>query len=105
MIGKRHIDHVLNEDRAELMAVVDPTDMGRDLAAAKGTRWYPSFAAMMQHERPEGAVIATRTRCTWPNGLEVIAAGVPALVEKPLAAAWRKRPASWRRPRRPGCRC
>lgn len=29
MIGKRHIEHVLTEDCAELVAIVDPTDMDR----------------------------------------------------------------------------
>lgn len=85
LIGKRHIEHVLAEDCAELMAIVDPTDMGKALAAAKGTRWYPSFATMMQHERPEGVVISTPNQMHVANGLEVVAAGVPALVEKPLA--------------------
>ena len=85
LIGKRHIDHVLNEDCAELMAVVDPTDMGRELAAAKGAHWYPSFAAMLRLERPEGVIIATPNQVHVANGLEAIAAGVPALVEKPLA--------------------
>ena len=85
MIGKRHIEHVLTQDCAELMAIVDPTDMGRALAAEKGTHWYPDFATMLRQERPEGAIISTPNQMHVENGLDVIAAGVPALVEKPLA--------------------
>src|SRR5260221_6521027 len=85
LIGKRHIEHVLSEDCAELMAIVDPTDMAKALAGAKGTSWYPDFATMMRHERPEGVMISTPNQMHVANGLEVVAAGVPALVEKPLA--------------------
>ncbi len=85
LIGKRHIDHVLSEDCAELMAIVDPTEMGKALAAAKGTNWYPDFATMIRRERPEGVIISTPNQMHVANGLEVVAAGVPALVEKPLA--------------------
>ena len=85
LIGKRHIEHVLAEDCAELLAVVDPTDMGQALAAEKGTHWYPDFATMLRHERPEGVVISTPNQMHVANGLEAVAAGVPALVEKPLA--------------------
>jgi len=85
LIGKRHIEHVLNEDCAQLMAIVDPTDMGKALAAANGTSWYPDFAAMIRCERPEGVMISTPNQMHVVNGLEVVAAGVPALVEKPLA--------------------
>lgn len=84
MIGKRHIEHVLAEDCAELMAIVAPTDMGRALAAEKGTHWYPDFATMLQQERPEGAIISTPNQMHVENGLDVIGSGVPALVEKPL---------------------
>ncbi|MGI4801790.1 MAG: Gfo/Idh/MocA family protein [Janthinobacterium lividum] len=85
LIGKRHIEHVLAEDCAELMAIVDPTDMGRTLTAEKGTHWYPDFATMLRQERPEGAIISTPNQMHVDNGLDVVAAGVPALVEKPLA--------------------
>ncbi len=85
LIGKRHIEHVLNEDCAELMAIVDPSDFGKSLAAEKGTSWYPNFATMIQQERPEGVIISTPNQMHVANGLEAVAAGIPALVEKPLA--------------------
>lgn len=85
LIGKRHIEHILAEDCAELMAVVDPTDAGRAVAAEKGAHWYPDLAAMLRHGRPEGVIIATPNQLHVANGLEAVAAGVPVLVEKPLA--------------------
>ena len=85
LIGKRHIEHIRQLDCAELAAVVDPSDPARALAAEIGVRWYPSFAAMLPHERPEGVIIATPNQLHVGAGLEVVEAGIPLLVEKPLA--------------------
>lgn len=85
LIGSRHIEHVLNEPCSELVAIVDPLPVGKTLAEKKGVRWYPDFAAIPPADRPEGAIIATPNRMHVANGLECIAAGVPILVEKPLA--------------------
>lgn len=85
LIGKRHIEHVLTQPEALLMAIIDPTPAAEALAAEKGVRWFPSFAAMMPEVRPEGVLIATPNQLHVDHGLECIGAGVPALVEKPLA--------------------
>lgn len=85
LIGKRHIEHVLNEDCAELMAVVDPSPEARALAEDKDVRWYPTLAALLADGTPEGVIIATPNQMHVEGGLECIAAGIPALVEKPIA--------------------
>lgn len=85
LIGKRHIEHVLNEDCAALLAVVDPSPEAKALAEQNGAGWYPSFAAMIQHQRPDGAIVSTPNQMHVENGLECVAAGVPVLVEKPVA--------------------
>ncbi len=85
LIGKRHIEHVAAEPMAELSAVVDPSPAGQTLAREHGTKWFPSFAAMVTAEKPEGVIIATPNQIHVANGLESIAAAVPALVEKPIA--------------------
>lgn len=85
LVGKRHIEHVLAEPTAELVAVVDPSDAGRAIAAEHGVHWFRSFAAMRESVTPEGVIVATPNQLHLENGLEVIAAGIPLLVEKPLA--------------------
>jgi predicted dehydrogenase len=85
LIGKRHAEHVATEQGAILSAIVDPSPIGRDLAEKLGTRWYESFAALTAVDRPDGVIIATPNQLHVQNGLEVIAAGVPAIVEKPIA--------------------
>ncbi len=84
-IGKRHLEQVIAQDVASLAAIVDPAEAARVLAAERGVAWYPSLTEMLAHERPDGAIIATPNQAHVANGLEMVAAGVPALIEKPLA--------------------
>ena len=85
LIGKRHIEHILAEDCAELTAVIDPSPDAKALAEARGVAWHPGFAAMAADARPEGVIVATPNQLHVANGLECVAAGVPVLVEKPIA--------------------
>src|SRR4051812_47063854 len=85
LIGRRHIEHVLNEDCAELLSIVDPSPAAQALAAEKSVDWYPDFATMMAHEPPDGVIIATPNQMHVAHGLEAVDAGLPALIEKPIA--------------------
>jgi predicted dehydrogenase len=85
LIGKRHIEHIVAEPEAELYAVVDPSPIGQEIASARGVKWYADFASMMVSGRPDGVIVATPNQMHVANGLAAIAAGVPALIEKPLA--------------------
>lgn len=85
LIGRRHAEHVAAEPRSALSAVVDPTPAGRAVAAALGAPWFPSFAEMLATDRPDGVIIATPNQLHVRNGLEAVDAGIPAIVEKPLA--------------------
>jgi predicted dehydrogenase len=85
LIGKRHIQHVLAEPQAELLAVADPMPLGGQIALDAGAKWFASFAAMIETVRPDGVIIATPNQAHVANGLEAVAAGVPALIEKPIA--------------------
>ncbi len=85
MIGRRHIQHIIAEPSAELIAIVDPSESARSLAAETKTPWFESFAQMTRTAKPEGVIIATPNQLHVAIGLEAIAAGIPALIEKPLA--------------------
>jgi predicted dehydrogenase len=85
LIGKRRIEHILAEPEARLYAVVDPSPIGESIAEQNKVSWYPSFAAMITAGKPDGVVIATPNQMHVQNGLEAVAAGLPALVEKPIA--------------------
>lgn len=85
LIGRRHIEHVGAEAMADLAAVVDPTPAGEAVARKHGTRWFASLGEMLAVDKPDGVIIATPNQVHVANGLEAVAAGVPALVEKPIA--------------------
>jgi predicted dehydrogenase len=84
-IGKRHAAHIAAEPMAGLSGIADPSPAARMLAETLGARWFASFADLLAADRPDGVVIATPNRLHVDNGLEAVAAGLPALVEKPIA--------------------
>ncbi|MDR3525107.1 MAG: Gfo/Idh/MocA family oxidoreductase [Acetobacteraceae bacterium] len=85
LIGKRHIEHIRARPESTLAAIVDPTEAARALAASLDTPWYASFAEMRAAGLPDGVIVATPNQMHVANGLDCIAAGLPTLVEKPLA--------------------
>lgn len=85
LIGKRHVEHLMAEPTAELAAIVDPSPAGKEFALSKGAPWYPSFADMLGAEKPEALIVSTPNSMHVANGLEAVAAGIPTLVEKPIA--------------------
>jgi predicted dehydrogenase len=85
LIGRRHIEEVRRSEVAELVAVVDPTPAAAALAAADGVPAYPSLAELFAAGVPDGVILATPNRLHVTGGLECVDAGVPVLVEKPIA--------------------
>ncbi|AMJ60273.1 Gfo/Idh/MocA family protein [Bosea sp. PAMC 26642] len=85
LIGSRHAEHVAAEPCAVLSAIVDPSPVGRALAERLGTRWHPSFADALAEEKPDGVIVATPNQLHVAHGLDAVAAGIPALIEKPIA--------------------
>jgi predicted dehydrogenase len=85
LIGARHIAHVAESSEASLHSVVDPTPAGAELAARHGARHFASLDALLAADRPDGIILATPNNLHAPQGLRCIAAGIPTLVEKPIA--------------------
>ena len=85
LIGRRHIDAIAATPGTELHAIVDPSDAAGDHARSAGIDWYRSLSGLLAASKPDGIVLATPNQVHVENGLECVAAGVPALIEKPLA--------------------
>jgi predicted dehydrogenase len=85
LIGRRHIEHVLARPEARLASIVDPTPAARELAGSLNVDWFSSFQDMRSGELPEGIIVATPNQMHVANGMDCIAACIPALIEKPLA--------------------
>ena len=85
VIGRTHIRHALAEPEVRLAAIIDPSPAAKTLAGELGVPWHPGFADLVAVDKPDGVIFATPNQMHVENGLEAIAAGVPVLVEKPLA--------------------
>lgn len=85
LIGKRHIEQILARPGASLASIIDPMPAAGELAQSLNVDWDPSFQGIAPEDRPEGIVVATPNTMHVANGLECINAGIPVLIEKPIA--------------------
>jgi len=85
LIGRRHAEAIRHVPETRLCAVVDPSESGRAEAAALGLPCYERLDAMIEAEAPDGLILATPTPLHAAQGRQSIEAGIPVLIEKPLA--------------------
>lgn len=85
LIGARHAAHVAAGDDVALACVVDPADVGARVALAHGAPWRRDLDAALKQDRPDAVIVATPNRLHVEHALRTIAAGLPTLVEKPIA--------------------
>lgn len=85
MIGRRHIALVAQHAACELAGIVDPAPGAAELASQYGVALYGSLDDLFAHERPAAVIVATPNALHVEHGLTCVDAGVPALIEKPLA--------------------
>lgn len=84
-IGRTHIDRLRRTPGLALAGVADPTEAGRALAESSGAPWAASHLEALERFRPAGAIVATPNALHVPQALDCLAAGIPVLVEKPVA--------------------
>ena len=84
-IGKRHIEHIRSSDDCMLSAIIDPAASAADYARSLGVPLYETLAELFDRDRPDGVILATPNQLHVDHALECIAAGVPTLIEKPIA--------------------
>ncbi|NIJ10163.1 putative dehydrogenase [Saccharomonospora amisosensis] len=82
LIGRRHVELVRGNPRCELVSVVDPDPAARDAGSGSGHALLPDLLA---ETRVDGVIVASPNRHHVEHALCCVDAGVPVLVEKPLA--------------------
>jgi predicted dehydrogenase len=86
VIGKAHVRALRESDRCELSAIVEPQAAAREAAREFAVPVHAALEALIEHDRPDGVVLATPNALHLPQALCCLRAGLPVLVEKPLAA-------------------
>jgi len=83
LIGRRHVHYV--SLLAALHSIVDPARETRSLAAEFGAKWFADLSQMIKQDAPDGIIVATPTPCHIENAMVGVSAGIPVLIEKPIA--------------------
>jgi len=86
LVGSRHIEAVSVAPNVALASVVEPAESGERIASVHGVVHYRSLEEMIDKDRPDGVILATPNQLHVETALLCIEAGIPALIEKPLAA-------------------
>lgn len=82
-MGSLHARVVQSSARANLAVIVEPCEAaGRALAERYGTPWAPDLSSLAG---VDAVIVAAATVAHHPIALEVLADGLPLLVEKPMA--------------------
>lgn len=85
LIGRKHVEVVNRSRLARLSAVADPVPDAALIATASGAVHFDSIGQMLAQDPPDGAIIATPNQLHLEHALACIDAGIPVLVEKPIA--------------------
>lgn len=85
LIGRTHIALIERSHDARLSAIVDPAASATEVARRGGVVLHAALGDLLATDRPDGVILATPNRLHVTQALECIAAGVPVLVEKPVA--------------------
>ncbi len=83
LIGKRHIEH--SAKLGCLCAIVDPDENAKQLAQHHGAAYFRSVTELIDSGLAQGVIVATPTQYHVDNTTALVKAGIPALIEKPIA--------------------
>mgnify|MGYP001281099817 CR=1 FL=1 len=84
-IGREHVRRIVGSSSCELASITDSTESTAALADDLGVTHYASLAELLANDRPDGVVIATPNQLHVEHATACIEAGLPILLEKPVA--------------------
>lgn len=84
-IGQAHMAVIQASPACALSAIIDPSPAAVGIAASAGVPLYTSIEALLAQDRPDGLIVATPNHLHVPQALQCVAAGLPLLLEKPVA--------------------
>lgn len=84
-IGQAHIAVAQGSPTCTLSAIVDPSPAAVEVARAANVPLFVSLEDLLAADRPDGVLLATPNHLHVPQALQCIEAGLPILLEKPIA--------------------
>ena len=85
LIGLAHIGVAQASPTCALSAVVDPAPAAASRCREGRRAALQSLAELIANDRPDGVILATPNQLHVPHALQCIDAGLPMLLEKPIA--------------------
>lgn len=85
-IGRLHASLMGPGEPCRLASIADPTQAGQEFARSLGVPCFPDHHALLAASKPHAAIVATPNDTHVPIARDFIAAGIPVLVEKPIAS-------------------
>lgn len=85
LIGKVHTQVVCADSGCELSAIVDPCKTAQPYAEALGVPCFSDLTELITHGDSDGVIIASPNKFHIKQAMQCMAAGLPALIEKPVA--------------------
>jgi predicted dehydrogenase len=89
-IGMAHIAVIRQSPHCVLSAIVDPSASAVPVAAAHGVPLHRSLDELLAQDMPDGIILATPNALHVTQALQCMAAGLPILLEKPIATTVRE---------------
>ena len=84
-IGLAHIECLRSSVTCTLAAIIDPAPAAVAVAAREGVPLYKTLDELFAHGNPDGIILATPNQLHVDQALQCLEAGVPMLLEKPIA--------------------
>ncbi|WP_018633668.1 Gfo/Idh/MocA family protein [Neomegalonema perideroedes] len=84
-IGRTHVETLGRMEGMRLCALADPSPAGRALAESLGVPCLPDAEALIASGLAQAAVVATPNETHLPVSAALLRAGLPVLLEKPVA--------------------
>lgn len=84
-MGRQHAGFIAAQEQTVLTAVADP--FSRNLAEQAGVPHFEDHRELLASEKVDGVIIANPNAAHMETALDALAAGIPALLEKPVATS------------------
>ncbi|MGE8164579.1 Gfo/Idh/MocA family protein [Paraburkholderia sp. NPDC080076] len=85
-IGRAHMAVAQQSGTCSLSAIVDPSPAAQAIATQTSVPLYRTLDELLERDRPDGVILATPNQLHVEHALTCLAAGVPTLLEKPIAS-------------------